>query len=260
MVEMYHGQRQWENRTAPGVHEAFSQIWGTRRLWCSHDRVSINPPCVDEEILNNPSREARGVHWDNGQLRLAKSPADVGPLGFGVQGVLYLVDTPAENGAFVCVPGFHRKVDDWLQALPEDAAPAEQDYLAMRGTSGKGLTRVGANAGDLVIWTTTLPHYAAVNIGDAPRVAQYITMSPAPQAQDDATRASRVDFWAERRAGNGNADNEAGVKTRSQPAATLESQVARQIAGIEPWPEAAEGSAAFSGLTAEWTMSVAAKL
>ena len=99
MVEMYHGQHQWANRTAPGVHEAFSQIWGTRRLWCSHDRVSINPPCIDAEILNDPLREARGVHWDNGQLRLAKSAADVGPLGFGVQGVLYLVDTPAENGA-----------------------------------------------------------------------------------------------------------------------------------------------------------------
>ena len=99
MVEMYHGQHQWENRTAPGVHEAFSQIWGTRRLWCSHDRVSINPPCTDPEILNDPSREGRGVHWDNGQLRLAESGPDVGPLGFGVQGVLYLVDTPAENGA-----------------------------------------------------------------------------------------------------------------------------------------------------------------
>ena len=83
------------------MHEAFSQIWGTRRLLCSHDRVSINPPCRDPEIVADPRREARGVHWDNGQLRLAET-ADVGPLPFSVQGVLYLVDTPAENGAFTC--------------------------------------------------------------------------------------------------------------------------------------------------------------
>jgi len=157
------------------VHEAFSQIWGTRRLLCSHDRVSINPPCRDPEIVADPRREARGVHWDNGQLRLAET-ADVGPLGFSVQGVLYLVDTPAENGAFTCVPGFHRVIDDWLSGLPEgeEGAPAQQDYLEMRGPSGKGLTRVPAEAGDLVIWQTTLPHYSAVNIGDAPRVAQYV--------------------------------------------------------------------------------------
>ena len=175
MLRADHGQKQWENRTAPGVHEAFSQIWGTRRLLCSHDRVSINPPCRDPEIVDDPRREARGVHWDNGQLRLAET-ADVGPLGFSVQGVLYLVDTPAENGAFTCVPGFHRVVDDWLAGLPEgeEGAPAQQDYLEMRGLSGKGLTRVPAEAGDLVIWQTTLPHYSAVNIGDAPRVAQCV--------------------------------------------------------------------------------------
>jgi hypothetical protein len=31
----------------------------------------------------------------------------------------------------------------------------------------------------LIIWDTRLPHSAASNIGDAPRVAQYITMNPA---------------------------------------------------------------------------------
>jgi hypothetical protein len=151
MVEMYHGPRQWENRTAPGVHEAFSQVWGTRRLWCSFDRVSINPPCRDPAIVADPRREVKGVHWDNGALRLAESAAAVGPLDFGVQGVLYLVDTPAENGAFTCVPGFHRTIDGWLAGLGEGEVPAKQDYLAMRGRSGKGMTRVGGRAGDLVI-------------------------------------------------------------------------------------------------------------
>ena len=105
----------------------------------------------------------------------------------------------------------------WLKSLPEGAAPAEQDYLAMRGPSGKGLTRVGAEAGDLVIWQTTLPHYAAVNIGDAPRVAQYITMGPAPQQQDEKARADRIKFFDGRLAGNGNADTDAGKASTPLP-------------------------------------------
>ena len=40
------------------------------------------------------------------------------------------------------------ELDD-LEAI--GAAPAQQDYLAMRGPNGEGLTRVGAKAGDLVI-------------------------------------------------------------------------------------------------------------
>ena len=36
----------------------------------------------------------------------------------GLQGVLYLTDTSAENGAFVCIPGFHKRLGGWLQTLP----------------------------------------------------------------------------------------------------------------------------------------------
>ena len=37
-------------------------------------------------------------------------------------------------------------------------------------------------------------------------------------------------------------------------------QVARQIAGIDPWPESTAINTAFKGLTNEWTPAVAAKL
>eukprot|EP01044_Picomonas_judraskeda_P002377 COSAG03_NODE_169_length_11255_cov_5.793385_14_plen_113_part_00 len=63
--EMYHGSCQWQNRTAPGVHEAFAQIWGTERLWCSHDRVNIKPPTRSEEerALAAQGQYSRGLHW-----------------------------------------------------------------------------------------------------------------------------------------------------------------------------------------------------
>ena len=61
-VEMYHGKNQWENRTAPGVHEAFSQIHGTQRVTCSVDRACINPPS------RIPDERLESLHWDRAQL------------------------------------------------------------------------------------------------------------------------------------------------------------------------------------------------
>ena len=51
MVEMYQHQALWDNRQFPKVHEAFAQIWGTRRLWVSFDRASMNPPVRDSATL-----------------------------------------------------------------------------------------------------------------------------------------------------------------------------------------------------------------
>ena len=149
MVEIYHHQTMWDNRTAPRVHRAFSQIWGTDKLWVSHDRASISPPVLDK---NAPEHN---LHWD--------ASFDKRPLSFGVQGVLYLSDTPAEQGAFICVPGFHQRLEAWLDELPEGTNPREQDLLAL------GTRRIGAEAGDLVIWRTALPHTASVNRGDMRR-------------------------------------------------------------------------------------------
>ena len=215
MVEMYHHQAQWDNRTAPRVYEAFSQVMETERLWVSHDRVSINPPSRD------PDAEENVLHWD---IKLENRP-----IPFGVQGVLYLTDTPAEQGAFVCVPGFHRRIEEWLDNLPPDANPTDQDLLAL------GTRRIGAEAGDLVIWHRALPHTAALNRGRAPRVAQYITMSPVGN-QSEESRQGRIDFWRYRLSGLGRYEKE---REHSElPAAEL-TPLGRKLAGVDPWGEEA---------------------
>ena len=62
--------------------------------------------------------------------------------GLKVQGVLYLTDTPANQGAFTCIPGFHHKLGDWLNDLPEDADPRRlikqrnADAVRLRGKRG----------------------------------------------------------------------------------------------------------------------------
>ena len=116
--------------------------------------------------------ERHTLHWDCDMRLWSLAEAKAArPIAGGVQGVLYLVDTPAENGAFVCLPGFHKKLDSWLDTLPEGTAslPAAMND-EFRGSPDA--LRVGASCGDLVIWNTLLPHGLAVNRGNKPRVAQ----------------------------------------------------------------------------------------
>lgn len=211
MIEIYHHQTLWDNRTAPRVHQAFSQIWRTEKLWVSHDRASISPPSRD------PAKPENRLHWD--------TKFENCPVPFAVQGVLYLCDTPQEQGAFLCVPGFHHRLEAWLDCLPEGAVPREQDLLAL------GARRIPASAGDLVIWRTALPHTASVNRGRAPRLAQYITMRPARE-QDEAARQQRLAFWRDRLSGLGRYAQER--EHRESPTAELTS-LGRKLAGIEAW-------------------------
>jgi ectoine hydroxylase-related dioxygenase (phytanoyl-CoA dioxygenase family) len=128
------------------------------------------------------------MHWDTN--------LDNRPVGFGVQGVLYLTDTAENQGAFQCVPGFPNIIEDWLDALPEGEDPHRQDLHAL------GSIRVPASAGDLIIWRTSLPHFASLNTSNRPRIVQYITMNPANDGNQAACQ-SRVNWWQERLTGLG---------------------------------------------------------
>ena len=61
-----------------------------------------------------------------------------------VQGVLYLTDVPADAAAFTIVPQFQHRIKSWLQSLPPQTAPSQEDLLAL------GAIPVPGNAGDLV--------------------------------------------------------------------------------------------------------------
>ena len=179
MVEMYQDQALWDNRQYPRVYQAFAEIFGTEKLWVSIDRASMNPPERDDW------KYPGGFHWDT-SLDL--------PIKFWVQGVLYLTDTAANQGAFSCVPGFHRKIEAWLKDLPPDADPRQQDIESL------GVRPIPGKAGDLIIWHSALPHGSSPNTANLPRVAQYITMYPA-QEEDQEARDHRIEAWRDRLAG-----------------------------------------------------------
>ena len=161
MVQLFHHPVLAANRRSARVRRAFEELWGTDDLWMTVDRVSFNPP--EREGWRFPGPH---LHWD--------AEFDTRPFPFATQGLIYLTDTPAHQGAFACVPGFHRRIDDFLAALPPGADPQQQDLRAL------GPQPIAANAGDLIIWHHALPHGATPNTGTLPRIVHYVTALAAP--------------------------------------------------------------------------------
>lgn len=210
MVELYHHQALWNNRQAPRIHRAFAQLLGTDALWVSEDRCSMNPPNLPVET------KLLGLHWD---IDITQRPA-----GLGVQGLLYLTDTSAAQGAFQCVPGFHRHVDQWLKNLPRGGQHALQDLLPAP-------LRIAGNAGDMIIWNSALPHGPTRNESEHPRLAQYITMRPAEE-RGLAQRACRVRWWRERLTGQGRYER---AREHYEGTTAQLSPLGRRLLGLERW-------------------------
>jgi hypothetical protein len=145
------------NRQSPRLRKAFAQLWGTDDLQVSVDRGGFNPP-------ERPNDRFRGsdLHWDTSLAR---------PIPLRLQGILYLTETPADQGAFRCVPGFHRRIESWLTDLPPGADPRAHDFSAEA-------VPIAGKAGDFVIWDARLPHGASPNRGTRPRLVQYIACHP----------------------------------------------------------------------------------
>lgn len=151
-----------KNKTSKKIHKAFEQLWGTDKLFNSTHRVSFNPP-LDSTIKNyGPSN----IHWD---ISLST------PVPFDLFGMLHLNDVKEEQGAFQCIPRFHKNLDTWLKALDKEINPREE---ILKEKYQKDIVKVAVNAGDLVISSASLPHGSSINSSNYPRFVHYITMYP----------------------------------------------------------------------------------
>ncbi len=168
MVQLFQHEAFTANRRSPRIHKAFAQLWGTSDLWASTDRVGFNVPERPGWRFHGPD-----LHWDVSLVQ---------PIPFGTQGILYLTDTPGEQGAFTCVPGFQRRIDAWLDGLPPGADPRREDLHAL------GSRPIAGRAGDLIIWDHKLPHGSRPNRGTRPRIVQYINLYPTRVQEQEAWR------------------------------------------------------------------------
>ena len=186
IVHLHQHPALWNNRQAPRVYDAFADVLGTERLWVSMDRAGMKPPLHPDYPAYN---DTGFIHWD---LDTSKPL----PERLGVQGVLALTDTTAEMGGFHCIPGFHRVLEAWIKDQPADRNSRSPDLSRL--PDGYAVTPIPMKAGSLVIWNRLLAHGNGRNDGARPRLAQYITMSPA--SDDEAQRQERIECWRERRA------------------------------------------------------------
>lgn len=215
MVELYHHQALWDNRQYPRIYDAFVDIWETEKLWVTIDRVNLNIPV-------KPEWDFKGfIHWD----------IDTGivPTPFDVQGVLSLTDTVPNQGGFQCVPGFPKQFDEWVKTQPDDRDTWKPDLTDLE------VKKIETKAGDLLIWNSLLPHGTGRNDSDKPRLAQYISMSPAKE-DDTALREWRVRSWQDRLAPEGFAfpGDPRGLERKHGKTADL-TLLGRKLLGVDSW-------------------------
>ena len=159
MVQLFQHPLLEKNRQSARIRQAYEQLWGRNDIWVNTDRVGFNPP--ETVLWKFPGPR---MHWDV-SLQL--------PVPFGLQGILYLTDTAANQGAFTLVPGFHLKLENWLNQLPAGVNPRDEKVI-----DSLGPTPIAANAGDFIIWHHALPHGSSANTSSVPRFVQYINYAP----------------------------------------------------------------------------------
>lgn len=162
MVQLFDAPGIAEIHDCRRIQRAFAQLLGTTDLVMSTDRLGFNAPLRE------------GERWGGARMHLDLEDYAT-PVGLGVQGILYLTDTAEDQGAFRCVPGFHRRIDEWLDGL-NGRDPSLEDFDAF------GPVSIAAGAGDLIIWRSSLPHGSQPNRAQRPRLVHYLTMYPVPRA------------------------------------------------------------------------------
>ena len=217
MVEVYNNQFLWDNRQTKRVYDSFVDIWGTEKLWTTIDRANLNFPI-------RPGFEYKGfIHWDY--------DPDTKPQN--VQGVLALADqTDQEMGGFQCIPWLYRNYDTWKLSQPEGRNKFQPDISGLEDK----IVKVSLEAGDLLIFNSTLPHGIRPNNSkDKVRIAQYISMMPAQEDDIDLVNW-RINSWKNRIAPEGYAfpGDPRNWEQEKYQTANL-SKLGEKILGLEKW-------------------------
>jgi ectoine hydroxylase-related dioxygenase (phytanoyl-CoA dioxygenase family) len=214
MVEIYNQQLMWDNRQMEKVHQAFADVWGTEKLWVTIDRANLNFPL-------RPGFEYKGfIHWDYDPETRPQN----------VQGVLALADQTDETmGGFQCIPELYRTYDTWKLTQPDDRDHYKPD------STGLNIEKVKLEAGDLLIFNSLEPHGIRANTsGNKVRVAQYISMMPA-QEENEELRQWRINSWQSREAMQGYAfPGDPMEREKKNPVAEL-SPLGRKLLGLDKW-------------------------
>jgi Phytanoyl-CoA dioxygenase (PhyH) len=214
IVPLHHAQSLWDIRQSPNLYQVFREFFGSPRLMVDINRCIFRPP-VHPDL---PAISHGSIHWDT-------DPRAPGP--GSLQAVVLLTDVDRDGGGFQCLPEVYRKLDAWLERY---APPGDFDFFNP-GLNHWKTTQIEGKAGDVILWSTKLPHGTATNSSNRPRVAAFVSMQPtADKAQRDSMKACWLtkrapDYW---RGLPGQVDPEPGV-----PAVL--SELGLKLIGVLPW-------------------------
>jgi len=139
-----------------------------------------------------------------------------------------LSDVHRNEGGFQCLPGIYQNLEAWLE---RHAARDDFDFFNP-GLNHFDAVQVEGRAGDVILWSTRLPHGTATNSSTRPRIASFVTMQP-PSA-DPRRRELIKTWWQTKRAPEGwrglpgQLDPEPG-----EPAVLTE--LGLKLIGVLPW-------------------------
>ena len=215
VVPMHHAQSLWDIRQCPNLYQVFAEFFGTPRLMVDINRSIFRPP-VHPDF---PAISYGNIHWDADPR--APEPATL-------QTVVLLTDVARDGGGVQCLPEVYRNLDAWL----EQHASGEDFNFYHPGLDDWKTTQIEGHAGDVILWSTKLPHGTAANLSNSPRVAAFVTMQPPDD--DPQLRESLKSLWLTKRAPDcwrglpGQLDPEPG-----DPAVL--SDLGRKLIGVLPW-------------------------
>jgi ectoine hydroxylase-related dioxygenase (phytanoyl-CoA dioxygenase family) len=178
--EVYHDKALSDIRQSVRLYIHHVLIWGTTELWSSFDRLGVKLPGHDES-------RALPLHVDQNPRIHADFKT--------VQGVLALVDCPAERGTFVGVPGSRSVFDQYGRFAPERGEFVElvpTDPIA--ATLSQHAQPIPLRAGCIVSWDSRTTHANTENVSDKTRYVAYVAAGPAREAEPDLIRAREDAF------------------------------------------------------------------
>jgi hypothetical protein len=181
IVPLHHAQSLWDIRQSPNLYQVFSEFFGTPQLMVDINRCIFRPP-VHRRF---PKISHGTIHWDTDPR---------GPKPPSMQAVVLLSDVGRDEGGFQCLPDVYQNLDAWLRRY----ARRKDFNFFFPGLNWWKTTQVEGKAGDVILWTTQLPHGSATNLSNRPRVAAFVSMQP---CDDDAQlRESMKNWWLSKRA------------------------------------------------------------
>jgi len=214
-IAVWGHQTQWDIRQSPEFYSAWAELWQDEALFVTLDSCRFTPP------------------WQPGFPEPDSIHFDVDPWNDRaqtLQGVIALRDTAADQGGFCCVPSLYQDRSRWPQDKVKDDVTGKEYWRP--DVLPDEVLHIPAETGDLIVWSSRLPHSNSKNLSNRPRIAFYAATLPARRNEHVRSILTKswstgtcVPWWRGRLGFD---------KTEPWPPANLTS-LGRRLVGLDTW-------------------------